>query len=47
MYTVFLAGGIASGKSTVARELARLGATRVDRAYLVLTFKIVPSRYNG
>ena len=30
MYTVFLAGGIASGKSTVARELERLGATRID-----------------
>lgn len=30
MYTVFLAGGIASGKSTVARELERLGAWRVD-----------------
>lgn len=30
MYTVFLAGGIASGKSTVADELERLGAWRVD-----------------
>lgn len=30
MYTVFLAGGIASGKSTVASELARLGARRID-----------------
>lgn len=30
MYTVFLAGGIASGKSTVARELERLGAWRID-----------------
>lgn len=30
MYTVFLAGGIASGKSTVARELERLGALRID-----------------
>ena len=30
MYTVFLAGGIASGKSTVAAELERLGAWRVD-----------------
>lgn len=30
MYVVFLAGGIASGKSTVARELERLGAWRVD-----------------
>ncbi|MDO4536786.1 MAG: dephospho-CoA kinase [Coriobacteriales bacterium] len=30
MYVVFLAGGIASGKSTVARELERLGALRVD-----------------
>lgn len=30
MYVVFLAGGIASGKSTVASELERLGAWRVD-----------------
>lgn len=30
MYTVFLAGGIASGKSTVAAELERLGAWRID-----------------
>ncbi len=30
MYVLFLAGGIASGKSTVARELERLGALRVD-----------------
>lgn len=30
MYVVFLAGGTASGKSTVARELERLGAWRVD-----------------
>ncbi|MCH4084713.1 MAG: dephospho-CoA kinase [Olsenella sp.] len=30
MYVVFLAGGIASGKSTVARELERLGAWRID-----------------
>lgn len=30
MYTVFLAGGIASGKSTVAAELSRLGAVRID-----------------
>ena len=30
MYTVFLAGSIASGKSTVAAELERLGAWRVD-----------------
>ena len=30
MYVVFLAGGIASGKSTVARELERLGCWRVD-----------------
>lgn len=30
MYTVFLAGGIASGKSTVARMLAELGARRID-----------------
>ena len=30
MRTVFLAGGIASGKSTVARELERLGAWRID-----------------
>lgn len=30
MYVVFLAGGIASGKSSVARELERLGAWRVD-----------------
>lgn len=30
MYTLFLAGGIASGKSTVARELSRRGALRVD-----------------
>ena len=30
MYIVFLAGGIASGKSTVARELERLGAWRID-----------------
>lgn len=30
MYNVFLAGGIASGKSTVAHELERLGARRID-----------------
>ena len=30
MHVVFLAGGPASGKSTVARELERLGAWRVD-----------------
>lgn len=30
MRTVFLAGGIASGKSTVAAELERLGAMRID-----------------
>lgn len=30
MYTVFLSGGIASGKSTVAAELVRLGATTID-----------------
>lgn len=30
MYTVFLAGGIASGKSSVARELERRGAWRID-----------------
>lgn len=30
MYTVFLAGGTASGKSTVARELEQLGAWRID-----------------
>ena len=30
MHVVFLAGGMASGKSTVARELERLGAWRVD-----------------
>lgn len=30
MYTVLLAGGIASGKSTVSRELVRLGATNID-----------------
>lgn len=30
MYTVFLAGGIASGKSTVAQTLERLGAIRCD-----------------
>ena len=30
MYMVLLAGGSASGKSTVARELARLGACRLD-----------------
>ena len=30
MYTVFLAGGIASGKSTVAHELEHLGALRID-----------------
>lgn len=30
MYTVFLAGGIASGKSTVARMLEGLGARRID-----------------
>lgn len=30
MYVVFLAGGAASGKSTVARELERLGAVRID-----------------
>lgn len=30
MQTVFLAGGIGSGKSTVARELEALGAARID-----------------
>ena len=30
MYEVLLAGGTASGKSTVARELERLGARRID-----------------
>lgn len=30
MYKVFLTGGIASGKSTVAGELERLGARRID-----------------
>lgn len=30
VYEVALVGGMASGKSTVARELERLGATRVD-----------------
>ncbi len=30
MHTVFLAGGTASGKSTAARELERLGAWRID-----------------
>lgn len=30
MYTVFLAGGIASGKSSVARSLERRGAWRID-----------------
>lgn len=30
MRTVFLAGGIGSGKSTVATELQRLGAARID-----------------
>lgn len=30
MYTVFLAGGIASGKSSVAREFERRGAWRID-----------------
>ena len=30
MRTLFLTGGIASGKSTVARELERCGAVRVD-----------------
>lgn len=30
VHTVFLAGGTASGKSTVARELERLGAWRID-----------------
>ena len=30
MRTVFLAGGIGSGKSTVARELERRGAVRID-----------------
>ena len=30
MHVVFLAGGIASGKSTVARELERRGAWRID-----------------
>ena len=30
MYTVLLAGGIGSGKSTVARELERLGGRRID-----------------
>lgn len=30
MSVVFLAGGIASGKSTVAAELEELGATRID-----------------
>ena len=30
MYTVFLAGGMASGKSTVARMLEEKGAYRID-----------------
>lgn len=30
MYVTYLAGGIASGKSSVARQLASLGASRVD-----------------
>lgn len=30
LYTVFLAGGTASGKSSAARELERLGAWRID-----------------
>lgn len=30
MYTVFLTGGIASGKSTAATELGRRGAVRID-----------------
>ena len=30
MYRVIVAGGIASGKSTFARELERLGALRID-----------------
>lgn len=30
MFIVFLSGGIASGKSTVARELVRLGASTID-----------------
>ena len=30
MHVVFLAGGTGSGKSTVARELERLGAWRID-----------------
>jgi dephospho-CoA kinase len=30
LYVVFLAGGIASGKSTVSAELVRLGAWRLD-----------------
>ena len=30
MYTVLLAGGTGSGKSTVARELERLGCSRID-----------------
>lgn len=30
MYTVFLAGGIASGKSTLARLLTDMGAVRID-----------------
>ena len=30
MYIVFLAGGIASGKSSVARALEELGCTRID-----------------
>ena len=30
MYKLFLAGGIASGKSTVARTMQRLGAWRYD-----------------
>ena len=29
-YTVFLSGGIASGKSTVAKRMVELGAWRVD-----------------
>lgn len=30
MYTVFLAGGVGSGKSTVAKELELLGVSRID-----------------
>lgn len=30
MYIVFLAGGIASGKSSVASDLEKLGCTRID-----------------